>query len=318
MEEVKSFLDLSSIHGLAYTSSSKSRMVRFFWTLIVITGFSGAGIIIYLSFQEWDENPITTTIKTRPITEITLPKVTVCPPKNTFTNLNYDLMMLENMTMNNETREELTLYAVKLIQDSVFEQLMYNISLIDEDRRYYKWYHGHSDISLPYWCDSTSANNHCYQVGLHYDIVFMANTGTIKTKYFGKKFDAHKTERYIRYTVTFHHPVNEEQKNLNITLSFDIEKNTSPGLETYLSLLNTGESKFTKTFTLPDTKLQGFTLYRNIMEDDLHDMQISQMLGFIIKWYYSGPIVSTFKPSNLYFRRSSSNQICLTFIIHFL
>ena len=69
------------------------------------------------------------TIKTRPITEITLPKVTVCPPKNTFTNLNYDLMMLENMTMNNETREELTHYAVKLIQDSVFEQLMFNISL---------------------------------------------------------------------------------------------------------------------------------------------------------------------------------------------
>ena len=44
-------------------------------------------------------------------------QVTVCPPKNTFTNLNYDLMKLEQVTLSHATREQLTKYAVRLIQD---------------------------------------------------------------------------------------------------------------------------------------------------------------------------------------------------------
>ena len=53
-----------------------------------------AGSLIYHSFNAWDENPVRTTIETRPINEIEFPKVTVCPPKNTYTNLNYDLEKL--------------------------------------------------------------------------------------------------------------------------------------------------------------------------------------------------------------------------------
>ena len=49
--------------------------------------------------------------------DIRLPRVTVCPPRNTFTNLNYDLTTLEQVTLSNATREQLTKYAVRLIQD---------------------------------------------------------------------------------------------------------------------------------------------------------------------------------------------------------
>ena len=103
MEEVRTFLDSSTIHGLAYISSTR-KFIRVIWVLVVIAGFTGAGYMIYQSFKAWEESPVTTTVETLPITEITLPKVTVCPPKNTFTNLNYDLMMLENMTLDNDTR----------------------------------------------------------------------------------------------------------------------------------------------------------------------------------------------------------------------
>ena len=71
--------------------------------------------MIYKSFQDWQDNPVTTTIETRPIAEITFPKVTVCPPKDTFTDLNYDLMMTENMTLDNETRNKLRNYALELM-----------------------------------------------------------------------------------------------------------------------------------------------------------------------------------------------------------
>ena len=95
---IKEFLKSSTIHGLSYIITTR-KLARLLWISIIITGFSVAASLIYASFQSWTESPVKTTIETLPITEITLPKVTVCPPKNTFTNLNYDLMTLENMNI---------------------------------------------------------------------------------------------------------------------------------------------------------------------------------------------------------------------------
>ena len=93
MENVRNFLESSTIHGLAYIATGR-KYVRLFWTLVVIAGFTGAGYMIHESFQSWNESPVKTTIETLPITELTLPKVTVCPPENTYTDLNYDLICL--------------------------------------------------------------------------------------------------------------------------------------------------------------------------------------------------------------------------------
>ena len=104
------FLESSSIGGLNHIATGR-KYIRLFWILVVLTGFIGAGVLIYQSFESWQESPVKTTIETLPISQITLPKVTVCPPKNTYTDLNYDLMMTENMTLDHETRNELANYA---------------------------------------------------------------------------------------------------------------------------------------------------------------------------------------------------------------
>ena len=78
MESMKNFLESSSIHGLTHISSSR-KYARLFWITIVISGFTGAGIIIYQSFHAWHEDPVKTTEDTIPINEIPFPKVTVCP-----------------------------------------------------------------------------------------------------------------------------------------------------------------------------------------------------------------------------------------------
>ena len=127
MEGVTAFLESSTIHGLAYISTTSRILVRLFWILVVIGGFTGAGVMIYNSFQSWADSPVKTTIETHPIAEITFPKVTVCPPKNTFTDLNYDLRETENMTLDNDTRNELTNYAVQLLQDHLYDEVMSNI-----------------------------------------------------------------------------------------------------------------------------------------------------------------------------------------------
>ena len=101
------------------------KYVRLFWTLVVIAGFTCAALLINQSFNAWNENPIKTTVETLPISEITIPKVTVCPPKNTYTDLNYDLMMARNMTMNNDTKNELVNNVKDALYDS-YSQYMIN------------------------------------------------------------------------------------------------------------------------------------------------------------------------------------------------
>ena len=123
MENVRTFFESSTIHGLRYIATTRSH-VRTLWILAVIGGFTGAACLIFASFQAWAESPVKTTIETHPITEITFPKMTVCPPKDTFTDLNYDLMMTKNMTLDNDTRNELTDLAVKLINKHIFDSIM--------------------------------------------------------------------------------------------------------------------------------------------------------------------------------------------------
>ena len=102
MENFRNFLESSTIHGLTYISTT-TKIVRIFWILVVIGGFTGAGILIYQSFESWDESPIKTTIETLPIADVPFPKVTVCPPKGTYTNLNYDLLKAGNIMVDNST-----------------------------------------------------------------------------------------------------------------------------------------------------------------------------------------------------------------------
>ena len=133
MGDFKEFLHVSTIHGLRYIATTKN-LGRLFWMFVVFTGLLGSFYLINQSFQSWAESPIRTTIKTRPITDLTFPKVTVCPPKNSFTDLNFDLIMTRNVVLDNETKEELTEYAMEVIQDHIHDEVMANMNkLIEED-----------------------------------------------------------------------------------------------------------------------------------------------------------------------------------------
>ena len=118
MEGGRTFLESSTIHGLSYISTTR-RYARLLWMCIVIMGFSGAGYMIQEAFQNWAANPETTNIKTLTLSEITLPTMTVCPPKNTFTDLNYDLKQAENSTLTKEMRDVMFNFALVLIEDKM-------------------------------------------------------------------------------------------------------------------------------------------------------------------------------------------------------
>ena len=117
--------------------------------LVVIFGIAVAIFMIFESFVNWRENPISTTIETFPISEMTFPNVTVCPPRNLFLNLNYDLMKSNITSITSKSRIELIDYSLDVIQEEFYKEVMANLSKLEDPDRFYNWYHGYTSIRFP-------------------------------------------------------------------------------------------------------------------------------------------------------------------------
>ena len=102
---IREFLENSTIHGLVFISTSKSRAARAAWVVIVVACFAFAIREITIALHEWQESPVSTTITTHPITELEFPSVTVCPPRGSNTAVNH---LLEKVKDVNFTKEERT------------------------------------------------------------------------------------------------------------------------------------------------------------------------------------------------------------------
>ena len=224
MENLMIFLESTSIHGLSYISTSKRHTTRLLWILVVSTGFIGAGVLIHQSFEGWADSPIKTTVETVAIDKMTFPKVTVCPPKNTYTDLNYELMMTQNMTLDNKTRNELYDYALELLLDHLNKEFMTNLSKLEDNDRYYNWYHAYTQLTV-------HQKSSKY---MRYTINTSAKSGTIATNGFGRAYDAEKADTYTWYWVYVKTPRNFG-KIYNLTLQFEIEK---------ISIVEYGSDKF--------------------------------------------------------------------------
>ena len=72
----------------------------------------------------------------------------VCPPKNSMTNLNYDLENLANMTLDNKTRNDLAKFAIQQVADFHYEDIIKQMRFFLEENKYYNWYHGFSEVDL--------------------------------------------------------------------------------------------------------------------------------------------------------------------------
>ena len=309
MGHFKNFLESSSINGLNHISASRQKCVRLFWIIVVISGLTGAAILIHFSFKSWEESPIKTTIETRPITEITFPKVTVCPPKKTFTDLNHDLMMTENMTLHNKSRNELKDYAMELLFENLYDTIMANWSKLEDKDKYYNWYHGYNQIYLPYYSS---------RYGYATFVFTNAPSGTISTQHFGNKFDAEKVEPFCYYVFNVYPPDNGIRGNPNVTLHFEIEKismkDFSSGNEklyvTSGGYIEANINSFDKKYNNPSKEEYTMSLQRKVTVHDVKKQKLNLMPGFQFKWYYSGMDVV---PIDKYYN-DPYNKITNTFV----
>ena len=284
MEEVRNYLEVSSIDGLHYIASAKRFSTRIFWILIVFVGFIGAFFLIYESFINWEQSPISTTIETLPISQVIFPNVTVCPPKNSYLNLNYDYMQAEKLQIENETRLELFDYAKGVIQDLFYEEIMRNLTKVQDPDRYYNWYHEYSPIAYPY-----------YTTKLWYSYTTYATSGNISTKYFGEIFDSMKLDGDIDIKIKVY-PLKSIIGDRNTTFVIGIDKVTMLGLSDTLKVrwnqfpfeFDVDKDKYGKQIPGPKPYLDHFYthLTRSISKDDISNTEIDMMPGFRLTWFY--------------------------------
>ena len=290
MEYFKEFLETSTIHGLSHISKTR-KFSRIIWTCTIIAGFVFAGYIIDKSFNSWAEYPVKIITETLSINTMRFPKVTVCPPKNVKTNLNFDLMMLENKTLSNSTRFQLYEHAIQLLMNDIYTTNLEYLQKLDEKGRYWNWYHGITAIDIP---------NYDFVSNMRIDITTCASTGSIRSQYFKDGFNLDKIEKALWYTIFIVYPRNislsTEDINLNIFVQRIFLKNLEKGFDSINLPLEQSKPIYDETIQWNYKASLGFskTIYfrRKVSHDDLLTSKLTQVPGFELFWNYSKQIDS--------------------------
>ena len=119
MDDLRDFLESSSIHGFSYISTCKSKIAKAGWIAVVALGFEFASFLIHSSFSNWAESPVATTITPQSVANLEFPNLTICPPKGLNSALRYDLMRTSNMNMSLKKSKNLKLKVEKLLRMNV-------------------------------------------------------------------------------------------------------------------------------------------------------------------------------------------------------
>ena len=290
MEGLRTFLESSTIHGLSYISTSH-KYARVFWLLVVVLGFTGCGLLINESIKFWEESPVKTSIETLQISKIKLPNLTICPPKNTFTDLNFDLWMLENSTLTMDQRDEIFKNAIEIIETDIFS--LTNISSLNISDQFYNWYHGYSQIKTP-------------TINSWGSLVYLTHTsalsGVVSTEFFGQKFKSDLVEEISDHKIQIYPPEITKGNN-NFTLHFNLEKLSIKGLEDkddnwfYMSAtgyIDADKIIIYKNYTPPISNSKYGTDNRYIDQRtssnarEIASLNMDMMPGFRLSWWYTG------------------------------
>ena len=168
---------------------------------------------------------------------------------------------------------------------------MRNLSKLEESDRYYNWYHGYTQIQIPYISSSSgSVFNDMFSGSIFYDVTTAASSGSVTTQYFGEQFDADKVETGPLYYRVNIYPPPSVRNNPNVTQHLDVEKvsltDLSSGRDILSGLGRMETSHMTFNYTPPRNRY--ITISRDVIPADVMKQKLYIMPGCRVTWYYSG------------------------------
>ena len=243
------------------------------------------------SFYNWEISPIATTLETTPIQQVTYPLIYVCPPRNTFTNLNYDLENVPDERLEPNFVNELVRLVDEKIQDAELEKTLVELDTFEEKNKFQNWYLGLSELALP---------RYYYIFGyLKHTIAYTttASSGTVSSPFFRRIFNEKNFYFIVHYNFVFNNLLSliNEDRILNLNLDIDT-KETEGGSESFS--LTLGAKKESYKLTGPMTKALSLKSSDNItdihltFQRDFHFAHVEKwstrrMTGIKIEWYFS-------------------------------
>ena len=306
MEELNNFLSSSTIHGLAHIPASK-KLWRLFWILIVTAGFSVSSLLIWMSFSGWRESPTSTTIAIKPITDLVFPNITVCPPRATTTVLNHHLELVRDVSLTNQTRQELREYFYQNLLEIGYDEMLRNLSLHLEQDGLRKWYLGLSQIVLPYYRRDLGKMFYFYNT--------YASSGEVTTPLYGQPWNITNFDRDLYFQVRVHRPWKGNEKNISIV--FQLEQDTLTEL-TGLDEMSSSHWNFHKDET--NIRLEGTTVNSNyfyiylnrlISSEEAAKIRREKMPGMRVAWHYNDTVRQEYD-----FNTENQNFVRLVNILH--
>ena len=300
LEELNQFLSSSTIHGLAHIPASQ-RLWRLFWILIVTAGFTVSSVLIWMSFSGWRESPISTTIAIKPITELRFPNITVCPPRNTATVLNYHLELAKAGSLSNQTRQELREYFYQNLLEIGYEEMWRNLSLHLEQDGLRKWYLGLSQITLPYF--NTELDRMFYYYGT------VAPSGEVTTPLFGQPWNITNFDRAYYYRVIFYKPWKDTARPISIVFQLEqdilTELTGQDEMDSLTWTFHKDETNITKETSMVNQQYYYIGMRRLISEEEAARIRREKMPGIRVSWHYNDSFIveNDYKEENRNFVR---------------
>ena len=121
--------------------------------------------------------------------------------KETNTLFNYDVLQSKNVSIAKLFREELVHLAVPWLEDLSFIGHMENVNSFVEKRKYRNLYEGYSKLTYPYFDISGT------KMRYRYDMHTSATSGSLRSPWFGEKFDAKKFKSMVYYAYRIYYPL---------------------------------------------------------------------------------------------------------------
>ena len=288
LKGIKEFLDTSTIHGLAYISSTKGPP-KVFWTTVVVCCFLTAGLMISSSFSNWFDNPIATTEKTLSVKEVTFPTITVCPPRNTFTNLNWDLIKGQNLTIDEQTRNSMRYTMYEVIHGEFVKETMAAFAFYNEESKSRNYYHGYDELR---WIEDASTDA---KKPLVLTLSSAAVNDSVRSPYFGEQYADSKFFRDLSFYFDIKIP-KEIEKNSSIYLFVKITADIvgSPMEEVLYNWKDVMGGQREVLLTIPVTRCYNrkcsFSFKRKISDEFVSDWLDKRMTGVEIEWHYNATV----------------------------
>ena len=288
LKGIKEFLDTSTIHGLAYISSTKGPP-KVFWTTVVVCSFLTAGLMISSSFSNWFDNPIATTEKTLSVKEVTFPTITVCPPRNTFTNLNWDLIKGQNLTIDEQTRNSMRYTMYEVIHGEFVKETMAAFAFYNEESKSRNYYHGYDELR---WIEDVSTDA---KKPLVLTLSSAAVNDSVRSPYFGEQYADSKFFRDLSFYFDIKIP-KEIEKNSSIYLFVKVTADIvgSPMEEVLYNWKDVMGGQREVLLTIPVTRCYNrkcsLSYKRKISDEFVSDWLDKRMTGVEIEWHYNATV----------------------------